>query len=88
MTSPTFFGYIETPYDALLVLEATLLGILIPTTRRLNGDERKYIKSGDCFVFEEQASGIKRWTEGRNWGPSRILGIQMITRLFFGIQRA
>lgn len=41
--------------------------------RRLRDDERKLIKSGQVFVFDEKESGIKRWTDGLLWSPSRIL---------------
>lgn len=41
--------------------------------RRLRDDERKLIRSGQVFVFDERESGIKRWTDGLLWSPSRIL---------------
>ncbi|PVH70542.1 hypothetical protein DL98DRAFT_380014, partial [Cadophora sp. DSE1049] len=30
--------------------------------------------SGNVFIYEEHSSGIKRWTDGVPWSPSRILG--------------
>lgn len=42
-------------------------------TRRLRDDERKLVRSGQVFVFDERESGIKRWTDGLLWSPSRIL---------------
>jgi hypothetical protein len=39
-----------------------------------------HIKSGDVYVYEESRSAIKRWTEGRMWTPSRILGQFLIYR--------
>lgn len=41
--------------------------------RRLREEERKMIRSGQVFVFDERESGIKRWTDGLVWSPSRIL---------------
>jgi hypothetical protein len=41
--------------------------------RRLREEERKLIRSGQVFVFDERESGIKRWTDGLVWSPSRIL---------------
>lgn len=38
------------------------------------------IQSGSVFVFDERESGIKRWTDGRVWSPSRILGNFLIYR--------
>ena len=32
------------------------------------------VQSGAVFVFDEHESGIKRWTDGLVWSPSRILG--------------
>jgi hypothetical protein len=31
------------------------------------------VQSGSVFVYDEQESGIKRWTDGHSWSPSRIL---------------
>jgi hypothetical protein len=42
-------------------------------TRRLRDNERHLIRSGHVFVFDERESGIKRWTDGLLWSPSRIL---------------
>ena len=32
------------------------------------------------FIYEENASGIKRWTDGVTWSPSRILGNFLVYR--------
>lgn len=43
--------------------------------RRLNDAERRdMVKSGAVFIFATEESGIKRWTEGLAWSPSRIDG--------------
>lgn len=48
---------------------------MIPrVTRRLIERERAMVQSGAVFVFDEHESGIKRWTDGLVWSPSRILG--------------
>lgn len=36
--------------------------------------------SGSVFLFDEDESGIKRWTDGVFWSPSRILGNFLIYR--------
>ena len=70
---PTFKGYIEDENDALLILQATLDGKLKHIPRRPYEIERPYlIVSGNIFVFIEEISGIKRWTDGVSWSPSRI----------------
>lgn len=55
-------------------------GILPKITRRLRDDERKQIASGTIFVFDEQESSIKRWTDGMIWSPSRILNNFLVYR--------
>ena len=71
---PPFRGYIETTFDSLLVFEAARRGLIPRVTRRLIERERGMVQSGAVFVFDEQESGIKRWTDGLVWSPSRILG--------------
>jgi len=29
---------------------------------------------GAIFIYDEQESGIRRWTDGRLWSPSRVAG--------------
>lgn len=67
--------------DALKIIEACLTGVLMHTARRPHDREREHlIRSGNVFVYEESSSGIKRWTDGQNWSPSRILGNYLIYR--------
>ena len=73
-TGPPWTGWIETTGDALLILEAARRGIIPRVTRRLLDSERRMITSGSVFVFDENESGMKRWTDGFSWSPSRVLG--------------
>lgn len=78
---PAYNGYIETSKDALIILQSVLNGTLQAVQRRPLDNERKHlIKSGNTFVFIEETSGIKRWTDGTSWSPSRILGRFLIYR--------
>ncbi|KAJ6782910.1 hypothetical protein PWT90_04899 [Aphanocladium album] len=78
---PTFEGHISSTLDALMLFEACLNGILNHVPRRPHDRERQdLIKSGNVFIYEEHASGIKRWTDGVSWSPSRILGNFLIYR--------
>ena len=79
-SEPPWCGWIETTGDALLILEAARRGLIPRVTRRLVDAERKMITSGSVFVFDEDESGIKRWTDGFFWSPSRILGNFLIYR--------
>ncbi|CAB4256383.1 similar to Saccharomyces cerevisiae YHR177W Putative protein of unknown function [Maudiozyma barnettii] len=72
---PTFRGYIQNELDALLIFQAVLDSRLNHVPRRPYEIERPYlIISGNIFVFIEEVSGIKRWTDGITWSPSRISG--------------
>lgn len=79
--SPTFCGHIASTQDALLLFEACLSGALNHVARRPHDRERpSLIKSGNVFIYEEHSSGIKRWTDGVPWSPSRILGNFLVYR--------
>ncbi|EXA45922.1 hypothetical protein FOQG_06074 [Fusarium oxysporum f. sp. raphani 54005] len=78
---PTFYGFIGDTTDALIIFEACLSGKLFHVPRRPHDRERQdLIKSGNIFVYEEHASGIKRWTDSISWSPSRILGNYLLYR--------
>ncbi|KAG9087966.1 hypothetical protein FRC06_002281 [Ceratobasidium sp. 370] len=79
-TEPPCSWFIETTEDALLILEAARRGLIPRVTRRLVDRERRMITSGSVFVFDEDESGIKRWTDGLLWSPSRILGNFLLYR--------
>ncbi|KAF8931056.1 hypothetical protein BGZ58_007839 [Dissophora ornata] len=76
----SFHGYIETTQDTLLIFEACRRGLLPRICRRLQEKERRIVQSGTVFVFDERESGIKRWTDGLVWSPSRILGNFLVYR--------
>ncbi|EMC97388.1 hypothetical protein BAUCODRAFT_50943, partial [Baudoinia panamericana UAMH 10762] len=78
---PTFHGFVHNSMDGLMLFEACLSGKLHHVPRRPHDRERaQLIKSGSIFIYEENASGIKRWTDGVAWSPSRILGNFLIYR--------
>lgn len=78
---PTFYGHIASTQDALILFEACLNGALNHVARRPHDRERSsLIKSGNVFIYEEHSSGIKRWTDGVPWSPSRILGNFLVYR--------
>ncbi|CEP13291.1 hypothetical protein [Parasitella parasitica] len=70
----TYVGYIKTPQDALLIFEACRRGTLNRVQRRLTSKERLNIHSGSVFAWDENEAGMRRWTDGRTWSPSRVLG--------------
>jgi Gti1/Pac2 family transcription factor len=79
--NPTFVGHIASTLDALILFEACLRGEAQHVPRRPHDRERQeLIRSGNVFIYEEHSSGIKRWTDGVAWSPSRILGNFLIYR--------
>ncbi|KAK3692773.1 Gti1/Pac2 family-domain-containing protein [Podospora appendiculata] len=77
----TYNGFVGSDLDALILFEACLRGVLTHVPRRPHDREREYlIRSGNIFLYEENSSGIKRWTDGLNWSPSRIMGNFLIYR--------
>ncbi|KAA8573118.1 hypothetical protein EYC84_003638 [Monilinia fructicola] len=38
------------------------------------------IKSGNIFIHEANSSGVKRWTDGITWSPSRMVGNFLVYR--------
>ena len=69
----TYYGYIKDKSDAVLIIEACRRGYLPLVRERLNDFQRESIRCGSVYVFHETSSGIKRWTDGLVWTPSRNL---------------
>jgi len=68
---------VRTTSDALVIFHAVRHEMLPMVRRRLDAEERRSIRSGDVFVWEERGNaeasglGIERWTDSIRWGPSR-----------------
>lgn len=71
-TDVIYAGYIASTKDALLIFEATRQGLLPIVPERLTTSEKQEIRPGSIFIFCEQQSKIKRWTDARLWSPSRV----------------
>ncbi len=75
-------GWIKTTKDAILVFEATRVGIVPRVTRRFHDlEKRSIIQSGAILVFTEEESGIKRWTDPFLWSASRMQGNFLVREL-------
>ena len=77
----TFNGYINTLEEAVMLAQACDLYIVPCVKNRLTERERRQITCGSIFVFCEEESGIKRWTDGKAWSPSRIFGNFLIYKV-------
>ncbi|KNZ45036.1 uncharacterized protein VP01_854g1 [Puccinia sorghi] len=78
--TPAYDGYIGSTHDALIIFSGCYLGHFPMVSRRLHERERRSIRSGAVYVFDETKAGIKRWTDGRVWSPSRILNNFLVYR--------
>ncbi|KAJ2725590.1 Gluconate transport-inducing protein, partial [Coemansia sp. Benny D115] len=74
----TYHGLIDTAHDALLIFEACNNGFLPRVQRRFSERERQTIRSGAVYVWDEEETGMRRWTDGRTWSPSRVHGCFLI----------
>ncbi|KAF3163225.1 hypothetical protein TWF788_001671, partial [Orbilia oligospora] len=73
--------FCQTNEDALMIVELILQRQLFTVQRRAQDRERaSAVQSGNVFVFEHTDTGIKRWTDGVHWSPSRILGNFLLYR--------
>ncbi|TGO75364.1 hypothetical protein BELL_0218g00060 [Botrytis elliptica] len=78
---PTWYGYIPDTKAAMILLEAAFTGKINHIARRPHDKERsELIKSGNIFIHEAQSSGVKRWTDGTTWSPSRMVGNFLVYR--------
>ncbi|KAK0748636.1 Gti1/Pac2 family-domain-containing protein [Apiosordaria backusii] len=78
---PSWVGYVPDTGSALALVEAALRGNIKHCKRRPHDKERdQCIRSPHVYIYEEEASGIKRWTDGRSWSPSRIVGNFLVYR--------
>ncbi|EJT51610.1 hypothetical protein A1Q1_07160 [Trichosporon asahii var. asahii CBS 2479] len=71
---PAAICALKSPADAIHILEAVRLGLVPRVTRRLTGHERSLIRPGTVWVWEEEETNMRRWTDGRRWGASRVGG--------------
>ncbi|PBK62005.1 hypothetical protein ARMSODRAFT_896008 [Armillaria solidipes] len=70
-----FYGYVKMAVNVLHLIHTARQRVIPHITRHLNDLEQwDIIKSGSVFVFSVEESGIKQWTDGLLWPPSRIVG--------------
>jgi Gti1/Pac2 family transcription factor len=86
----TYYGHVPYPADAILLFEACRLNVLPRVHRRLSEKERRSIRSGSVFVWDEGEAGFRRWTDGKSWSASRVsAGSTFLTyREMEGIRRS
>ena len=71
-------GRIDEVQDALLLFEALRLGHIVGYKQRLTDLQRRAISVGDIFLWVETPT-LRRWTDGRKWTQSRVVGAFLIS---------
>ncbi|EOB13463.1 cAMP-independent regulatory protein pac2 [Nosema bombycis CQ1] len=71
-------GCAHTEMECNSIIELAVMGKIRRIRRRMNENERRCIAAGDFFVYSEEESKIRRWTDSRKWSPSRVQGSFMI----------
>ncbi|KAJ3381447.1 hypothetical protein HDU92_005329 [Lobulomyces angularis] len=72
------YGYVQSIKDAKFVIDCVKKNKFKLTLERLKKTD--VVESGDIFVFDEEKSNIKRWTDNLRWSPSRIDGEFLVYR--------
>lgn len=70
----TIFGVLNSEEECLKVIDMSRLCILPRIKSRLTDNERNAIRPGSIYVYEEEESGISRWTDSKAWSSSKIHG--------------
>ncbi|TBU19356.1 hypothetical protein CWI42_020990 [Ordospora colligata] len=73
----SFYGTLENESDCIVLIDMARNGLIPRIQRRLTSDERRAIRHGSVFVYCEEESAIRRWTDDMAWSPSRIQGAFM-----------
>lgn len=66
--------------ECRLLLQSARTGRIRRVKARLTDGEKRKIKPGDVYVYNEDESGIKRWTDKKTWTPSRVQGVFLVYR--------
>lgn len=66
--------------ECRLLLQSVRTGRIRRVKARLMDGEKRKIKPGDVYVYNEDESGIKRWTDKKTWTPSRVQGVFLVYR--------
>ncbi|KAI5180982.1 hypothetical protein NEOKW01_1223 [Nematocida sp. AWRm80] len=73
-TKESIIGPLYTEEECLKIIDMCRLNILPRVVSRLTEAERESIQPGCIYVYEEEESGISRWTDGKLWSPSKVFG--------------
>lgn len=72
--SESFMGCVHSEKECRILIDYAMNGYIGMIRRRINEKEKCSIRPGSIFIFNESESGIKRWTDKKQWSPSRLQG--------------
>lgn len=70
----TYFGSVNNTKEALIIVEAARTGFYPRVKQRPGTQEKKRIRSGSVYVWDQDEAGIIRWTDDRKWSNSKNIG--------------
>lgn len=73
-STETIFGVLNNEEECLKIIDMSRLCVLPRVKSRLTDEERDSIRPGSIYVYEEEESGISRWTDSKTWSSSKIQG--------------
>ncbi|KAJ3222569.1 hypothetical protein HDU81_009804 [Chytriomyces hyalinus] len=76
----TYFGFIATLEDALLIIEGTINGCLPHFSGTASELNHIPVRSGTVIVVAESSANVRRWKDGIPWSPSRAFGPFLLYR--------
>lgn len=74
------YGCLHTEADCRRLIDRVRKGTVETVKKRLSQREKTQIRPGSIFVYTEQESGIRRWTDKKEWSPSRVQGCFLVYR--------
>lgn len=72
------YSCIHSEQECQEIIQLARIGQIGRVRRRLNENEKAKIRPGSVYVYKEQESGIRRWTDKKEWTPSRVQGIFLV----------
>lgn len=76
----SFYGRVENEADCVVLIDLARRGLVPRVQRRLTSRKRRQIRHGSIFIYCEEESRIRRWTDDMSWTPSRVQGVFLVYR--------
>ncbi|ELA41630.1 uncharacterized protein VICG_01378 [Vittaforma corneae ATCC 50505] len=83
-TFESYYGCIHSETECKSLIEKAKKGEILTVKKRLNQREKTLIRPGSVFVYTEEESNVKRWTDKKEWSPSRVQGCFLVYKELHG----